>query len=155
MKLKPVKEWCQVVHLLFGCDLPEPPFDAESCEAIFKQLDTNGDLELDMGEFERAMKVLSQSASTRAAASEVPAEKEEEERGNNIEESKSWKDLKANVLSEDNSQRLLSRKKNGAKTIDFASWQVLYCGGAAPVVKALNAMHKAHQVDVKIESFNW
>ena len=43
--------------------------------------------------------------------------------------------------------------------IHYDAWQVLYCGGAAPVVNVLNEMHiqghRAPRQELKIESFDW
>ena len=39
--------------------------------------------------------------------------------------------------------------------VDFGLWQVLYCGGAKPVVTALQAMHKKYHFALEIESFAW
>ena len=35
------------------------------------------------------------------------------------------------------------------------SWQIMYCGGAAPVVKTLTQVHEKYSIPLKIESFAW
>ena len=35
------------------------------------------------------------------------------------------------------------------------TWQILYCGGAQPVVDALNKVSKAYGISLEIEKFDW
>jgi hypothetical protein len=35
------------------------------------------------------------------------------------------------------------------------SWQIMYCGGAAPVVKSLMEINDKYSIPVKVESFAW
>ena len=39
--------------------------------------------------------------------------------------------------------------------VNYDDWQILYCGGAAPVVATLKKMHKDLGIEVGIESFDW
>jgi len=34
-------------------------------------------------------------------------------------------------------------------------WQMMYCGGAAPVVKSLEDIHEKYGIPLKVESFAW
>mmetsp|Transcript_27659 Transcript_27659/g.68062 ORF Transcript_27659/g.68062 Transcript_27659/m.68062 type:complete len:715 (-) Transcript_27659:210-2354(-) len=130
--------------LMLGADIShEQLFDAEGCKAIFNQLDTSGDCTLDKGEFEDAMKVLSKpTVDEELGKKDAGDHATETERGKNNELKVNFNDTREVAFGKD-------------EHIDFASWQVLYCGGAAPVVKVLNEMHNVHHLDVKIESFDW
>ena len=35
------------------------------------------------------------------------------------------------------------------------TWQMMYCGGAAPVVAALKQIRDKYKIDLEVESFDW
>ena len=55
--------------------------------------------------------------------------------------------------SVDVSCEMLPCRYSGPEITD--SWQIMYCGGAAPVVKSLNQINEKYDIPVKIESFAW
>ena len=38
---------------------------------------------------------------------------------------------------------------------DLSNWGMLYCGGALPIIRALNSVSKKLHIDLKVESFDW
>ena len=52
-------------------------------------------------------------------------------------------------------------EKTESDTTNYASnnkldtWQMLYCGGSAPVVETLEMINKKYGIDLKIEKFDW
>lgn len=39
--------------------------------------------------------------------------------------------------------------------LDMKTWQMLYCGGSAPVVSSLKKISSYYQIDLRIEKFDW
>ena len=127
--------------------------DRNALERVFSQIDADGSGTLDQEELNQAIESLK-------------ALKDDPETGLSNNRDAIGKRFPRAVLHTAYANRFSSKSTN--KKIDctddstnkfneiaFNRWQILYCGGAAPVVETLKNMHKKYDVIVNIESFDW
>ena len=138
--------FCELIELL-AADLPSPPFDKDSAQRIFDQIDANGGGSLDRDEFGKAIDVLAGVDK----AGDVEGGTADLKVGGMLTRSATVKKISLGG-SRQSAHALLA---SDVDCIHYDAWQVLYCGGAAPVVNVLNEMHKETGLAVKIESFDW
>ena len=114
-------------------------------EQYFKAADLSGTGSLVASELENIID------SIRAAA-----EREEHERFSglgNLQKAESKKDGRPAFKQRRPSLKEMSSKIDIEAAVD--NWQMMYCGGAAPVVKQLTDIHLRYSIPLKIESFAW
>lgn len=114
-------------------------------EQYFKAADLSGTGSLTASELENMID------SIRAAA-----EREEHERFSglgNLQKAESKKDGRPAFKQRRPSLKDMSSKGDIEAAVD--NWQMMYCGGAEPVVKQLTDVHLTYNIPLKIESFAW
>jgi hypothetical protein len=111
---------------------------------VFAQLDSSSDGVLDEDEFALAMQTLS-------GLGGVDRVESDSGRGGR-EHAELQFDRRKTFNEKLNS---VGSGKGDGGIADFSKWQILYCGGAAPVVKTLLEMRNDLRVGVQIESFDW
>lgn len=102
----------------------------------FQAVDTSGNGTLDEGELGHITETLRQVAATEATESVTDLEA-----------------AKPRVLDRQAKSLKLARAEELKELTD--AWQIMYCGGAAPVVKSLQDINAKYNIPVKIESFAW
>lgn len=117
------------------CNIEGGLSDAE-LEMHFRTVDTSGNGGLDPTEVAQIVESLRKAA---ANESQVPTTKVAESEVGVIQR-------QSTSLKEARSAELKAM---------VSSWQIMYCGGAAPVVQSLNEVHQKYDIPVKIESFAW
>ena len=137
---------------LLSSDLSEKLFNEEAARRLMTTIDTSGDGTLSLEELEQFMELLSGGKVEDDPEDQSTTEPKEDRRAA-LARSLSTRDVELTMPSSPVSSD--AQAPEADLDIDFKAWQMLYCGGSAPVVQVLHDMEHSLGIATKIESFDW
>ena len=120
------------------CDITGGLSDDE-LKRYFELVDTSGDGRVDLSELEEILGVLRKAGEAEEKEREAKSVREETPPKGALTRMKTFRDVR------DAAQRRQM----------ISGWQMMYCGGAAPVEQQLRKIHRKYDMPLKVESFAW